>query len=204
MNAEALQEARDRNGAKDPSRDDEIDEILAPKEKVGFQVEEPLLNCSYSSYPRHDELLRPDAHDALQALAEHDLVTDVEDISSELGTDEDTVEKALNLHSIEAPEGFEIEVNQDRLTAILGDIPDDMRSANNPIVVSALYLKGLSLSEIADVLQESTDARTVRERDTRQVLIDCGILDGESSSEMEKRLKQGRGRGLTVSTESFK
>jgi hypothetical protein len=207
MNAEDLQAARERDGAAAEDRPARVDEILEPKERIGYKNELPLLDREYSAYPEGDDILRPEAGDALETLADHPLVSGVEDMSDELNTPVGKVEKATDLHAVELPEdGFDVEVDTSRLDTLIGDIPEDMVSSENPILTAILYVeKGLGTGEIADVLGEVTDSN-VREADVRQALTDARVLEGETTAEAEYRRKQARGEvggydnGVTIDT----
>jgi len=136
------------------------------------------------------------------------MVRSAEDMAAELNTTEEQVRKAADLHGLALPNGeeFDITVETTRLHALVGDIPEDMVSSENPLLSAILYVnKGLSIEEIADVLAEET-GNTVNEADVRQALIDVGLLDGLTSEEREYQAKQNRGEinrpryenGLTV------
>lgn len=207
---ESLKKAWRRDGSKDEARSEEVEELLTPNERVGFEEGQPLLDRPYSEYPRNDELLRPAARDALSELISHDLVTSTEDVVAELGSREEKVERALSLHDLTIPtETFDVEVSTDRLDGLV-DFPNRMVSADNPILVATLYVEmGVSVSEIREVIDEAThDNTTVSERDVRQALVDAKVIDGETSAEAERRRQQSRGeghmpdtRGLSISTE---
>lgn len=205
MKGEDLQEARmERKGAAAEDRPSEVEEILEPRERLGYQVEKPILDCDYSEYPRGDDILRPEAGRALRTLADHPLVSGVEDIGDELATDVETVRKAADLHGIDLADetDFDVDVNMSRLHALLGaEWPDGLVRPDNPVTVATLYVEyGLSVGEIADILEEVMD-RPVPERMVRQTLTDARLLEGRTTDEQEARLKQGRGRGLTISVD---
>lgn len=188
-----LQQARARGGNAAQDRPDEVDEILSPKEKVGWKEELPLLNCNYSDYPDTDELLRPAEGSTLESLVEHDKVRSADDIASELNEDIETVEKAAQLHGVDLP-NEEPHEEESRLSELLGsDIPGAMVSPNNPIVVSILYVTyGLSTEEIADLFTEN-GSNSILERTIRQTLIDAAVIRGETTDDREKRRRRQRG-----------
>ena len=209
---ETLRRARSRDGEAAESRSDEVEAILGPEEKVGFRNELALLDRDYDAYPRGEELLRPAEGDALRQLADHPLVSDAEDIGEELRTDVGVVERAAELHGVDLPDGgnFDVEVNRDRLTALLGDVPTRFVSPNNPLLVTSLYVdRGLSISEIAEVLDQSTeDTTTVTETGIRQCLVDARVLEGTTSAESKRRRRHTRDEinrpdtsGLTITAE---
>ncbi|WP_225336650.1 hypothetical protein [Halomicrobium urmianum] len=190
-----LTEARQRDGEAAEDRPEEVDRVVTPKERVGYEHELPLLDREYSEYPGGQELLQPDAEGILRNLKEHPRVTSTEDCADELGTTVEMVEKAAELHGIDLPEGggFDVSIDRSRIDTLLGDEwPEDMRSSDNQITVSALYLKGLSLFEIATVLEDDGE-RNVREEELKQILIDAGLLEGLSSDEREFQRRQNRG-----------
>ena len=212
FDGDALRRAWSRDGAAADDRPESVDEVMAPGETVGFDDGLPLLNREYSDYPSNEDLLRPAAGQPLAALADHDLITSVEDVALELGARTETVEKALALHDIEEPSGFDVEVDGSRLDSLLGDVPDRMKDHDNQLVVAVLYVdKGLSIEEIRQVMDEATeDTVTVSESDMRQALVDAKLIEGETSTEAQRRRKQSRGEvnrpnssGLTISTEDY-
>lgn len=192
---EDLRRAWSRSGDAADDRPEEVDDIMSPQETVGFEEGLPLLDMKYQDYPRDDELLRPAAGYALAALAEHELVTSTEDLARELGSREEKVEKALDLHGVDEPEGFDVAVDTTRLNAFMGDVPERMKDHDNPLVVATLYVeKGLSVEEIRDVLAEATDDNvTVSERAVKQTLVDARLINGETTAEAKRRRKQNRG-----------
>lgn len=205
-----IAEARERDGSAADGRADEVNEIMAPREKPGYGTELPLLGVDYDEYPDDSDLLRPSEGDTLRTLVDHDKVHSVAHIADELDTTEDQVRQAAELHGVSLPEGnFNIEVATTRLDRLVGDIPDGMVSPENQILTAYLFVeKGLSTKEIADVLGEEVSSN-VREEQIRQTLIDCHVLDGETTEEREQRWKQNRGeinrpqydsgeRGITI------
>jgi len=187
FDGDALREARKRDGSAAQDRPAEVDEVLAPRERVGYKDELPLLDREYSAYPEGDELLRPSQGDTLRTLATHDMVGSVGDMAKELNTTEKRVRKAVDLHGIN-PDGkdFDVEVSTSRLEALVGDIPEGIVTSSNPITVAILYVdKGLSTDEIAEIMGEG-----VREAVVRQTLVDARVLPGETTEEAERRRKQ--------------
>lgn len=210
IDSNALRRAWSRDGAAADDRPEEVDEIMADRETVGYEEGLPLLSCKYDDYMTGDSLLRPAARDALETLAEHDLVADVEDMAHELHSPTETVKKALELHGIEEPSGFDVSLDTDRLHALV-DCPDRMKNPDNPLVVATLYVeKGLSVSEVRDVLDEGADDNTaVTERAVKQTLVDARVIDGQTSEQRERQWKQSRGdvtqgsRGRTINSEDY-
>ena len=194
FDGDALRRAWSRNGAAADDRSAEVEEILSPQESVGFEEGLPLLDCDYDEYLSHGDLLRPAARQPLATLADHELVTSLEDMARELAARSETVEKALRLHDIEEPSGFDVDVDTSRLDALMGQIPDRMKNPDNPLLVGTLYVaKGLSIEEICQVMNEATEDRvTVTESDIRQVLVDAKLIEGVTSAEAQRRRKQSR------------
>lgn len=209
FDGDTLHEARERDGSAAEDRPAEVGKVLEPKERIGYKNELPLLDRDYEDYPKGDDILRPEAGKALRTLADHPLVSSAEDMSDELNTRLKQVRKAADLHGVELPDGFNVEVDTSRLDALVGDIPEDMVSSENPILTAILYVeKGLSTGEVADVLEDATDNHTVHETDVRQTLVDAGILEGLTTEERNYQRKQNRGEvnkprysgGVTIDT----
>jgi len=195
LDVHVLNKARERDGDARGDRPVEVDEILEPQECVGYENELPLLDCEYDDYPEGNQLFRPTEGGTLRTLVNHDVVQSVKDMADELNTKEKQIEKAAKLHGIELPDGssFDVEVSTDRLHALVGDIPEDMISSENPLLIATLYVeKGLSTEEVASVLSEGTDSN-VRQQEVRQTLIDVGILEGLTSEDLEYQRRQNRG-----------
>lgn len=194
---ETIREAIRRDGKAREDRDTEVDDVLAEKERLGWENELPLLNRDYSEYSSGDELFRPSEGETLEALANHELVRSAEDMADELNCDVETIEDAAELHGVDIPEQdtFDVEVTEvDRLTALLGDVPEEAVDPSNPLVVFALYAEcGLSLAETTDVLDEATEGEnTVQEEVVRQTAVDAKVIDGMTTVEQEHRRKQSR------------
>lgn len=213
FDGDALRKAWSRDGAAADDRPAEVDELLSPQETTGYEEGLPLLNREFSDYPSNEDLLRPAARQPLATLVAHELITSIEDVTRELGARTETVEKALALHDIEEPSGFDVDVDSSRLDALMGQIPDRMKNHDNQLVVAALYIdKGLSIEEIRQVMDEAmAETTTVPESDVRQALVDAKLIEGETSAEAQRRQKQSRGevnrtgssRGMSINSEDY-
>jgi hypothetical protein len=202
FDGDALHAARKRDGAAAEDRPAEVDDVMSPCEKVGFKNELPLLQRDYDNYPTEGELYRPVEGDTLRTLVEHEKVQSVEDVAAELNVEKEAIEKAAELHDIGLTLGsdFDIDVDTPRLHALLGDdYPEELVDPDNPITVTTLYVgKGLGTNEIAEVFAEVTDRGSLPDEHIRQTLVDAGVIEGMGSEEQEHRMRQNRGRGLTV------
>lgn len=217
FDAESIKEARERNGAAADDRPDDVDDVLAPRETVGFREELHLLERPYDEYVRHQGLLRPVAGDVLRELADHPLVSTPDDVANELGSDVETVEKAADLHGVDLPDEEEpIAIDISRLDSLVGGgFPEDMADPTNPILIGTLYVsKGLSVTEVAQILSEATDDYgTVDPSEVRQTLVDAHLINGETSAEGERRRENnkmeinrphhGDGGGININTRDF-
>lgn len=202
---ESLHAARERDGAAADDRPEDVDDVMSPREVVGYGTEASLLDCGYDEYPDGEDLYRPSMGDTLRSLVEHDMVESAEDIADELNTDVKTVRRAADRHGIDLPDGsdFDVEVDTARLYGLLGaEWPDELIAPDNPVTVATLYVEyGLSTEEVSAVLEEVTDYPSVPERVVRQTLVDTGVLDGTTTDEQQARMDRTHGRGLTVSVE---
>lgn len=206
FNPETLHEAKVRDGDAHDDRPEDVDAVISPREMVGYQSEAPLLDCGYDEYPDGEELYRPAMGDTLRSLVENDKVGSAEDVADELNTDVETVRRTADLHGISLPNGsdFDVEVNTPRLHGLLGaEWPDYLVAPDNPVTVTALYLKGLSTEEVAEVLEEITDYSSIPERVIRQTLVDARVLDGTTTDEQQARMDRTHGRGLTVNVGDY-
>lgn len=193
-------------------RSEEVEEVMSAQEEIGYEEGLPLADCEYEDYPSGDELLRPGAKEVISALVDHELIASTEDLSRELDAREEHVTKALGLFGLEEPSGFEVEVDSSRLDALMGNIPDRLVAPDNALVVATLYVeKGLSVSEVRDVLDEATNDNTaVTEKTVKQTLVDARVIDGLTSEQREQRWKESRGEvnrasdgGMTINTEDY-
>lgn len=193
LDGNAFRRAYARDGAAADERPEKVDNAMNPRQMVGFEQEEPLLDKDYDDYYRNDSLLFPRASDDLAALAEHELIADVEDMASELGSRDDKVEKALEIHDIEEPNGRDV-TDTDRLHELVPDVPERLVTTQSPILVMHLYVMGLSVGEISDVLSETMpDHKSISPSTVTQCLIDAHVLPGETSTSAKRRRKNARG-----------
>lgn len=192
-------ESNDGSGLDD--RPAYVADALSMRERVGYRDGKPLVphpdgkddelqigddvNEAYSHYNgrRGDNLLLPSSGAFLERLAEHPKVEDVSDISSELQTDENTVEKALDLHGVSTPlesaagDGTE---DADGITLPSGEtVPFDPL---HPLVLAQLLSDGLSFSEMSLYLSREVGEK-VSERDIRDAAE--RILDGGTDDSPE-------------------
>jgi|GEM_PF-6221971 len=228
LHPETVEEARDRGGDADADRPDSIDAALE-SEAVGWQEGETLVGDSYADYPSRDELSNPERGKFLRDLLSHPKVGGLDDAVSELTGANDTGTLGDWLATLEAAadaHGLEVDTltakgdqgGGDILTSVLGyRPPTDMVTSNNPVLVSELYVKGLSIGEIADTLTKEVEGG-VREGRIRDTLKEIGLLKGPTRDEQREAFEEKDGRiggatmtttetgetgGLTVSAEDF-
>ncbi|QRV15462.1 hypothetical protein JMJ58_00740 [Haloterrigena salifodinae] len=187
-----IAEARERNGQPREERPEEVDEFFEPTEEVGYKQGLSLLDRSYENYPSRQELLQPGNGDTLDTLSEHELVTSISDVASELNIRDEVIEKAANLHGVDLST-FEITVdtsNEDTITVPLeGDVA--IEHLREPLYEDSrllyhLYVQcGMGVEEIAQTLSDSLDSvnTSVLERDIQQGLIDVGLLEGNRTDD---------------------
>lgn len=183
-------EGRERNGKPREERPVEVDEFLEPSEEVGYNEGLPLLDRSYDQYPSRQELLQPDGGEVLESLADHDLVSSISDIASELNTREEVIEKATELHGIEIESTFDITVASEEDTIsvpIEGQVEiDHLREPlyDDSRLLYHLYVQcGMGIEEIAESLSAQLERnREVRARDIRQGLVNVGLIDGDRTN----------------------
>lgn len=211
LDGNALRQAYSRDGNAADNRPDSVDDVMSERETVGFEEEEPLLDKEYQNYHKNDSLLLPRAGEDLVTLASHELISDVNDMASELGSREDKVETALSVHGIDPPDGRDVR-DTERLHALVADVPERFITTESPVLVAHLYVSlGLSVEEIAEVLSKTMDDhKTVAQNTVTQCLVDAQVLPGETSTSAKKRRKNARGEinrasngGISISAEDW-
>lgn len=207
LDTAAVEDARGRGGEPRTERPEEAEKALEAEEtRVGFQNGTPLLERDYADYTTGEDILRPEAGDALEAVATHDMVGTVADIGHELNADPSTVETALALHGVEPPTdgaSFDV-VAEDEISVPLHGMVDTAH-LRTPIYEDArllehLYVRcGYGVGEIREFLQAqmnrgrpSEKARwSVQEAEIRDALEAVGLLEGEGSPENRDDLRLG-------------
>jgi hypothetical protein len=194
LDATAVADARDRGGGPREDRPEEAEKALNVEDaRVGFQNGTPLLERDYGSYPTGQEILRPSARDALEAVATHDRVGDVSDIGNELRANESTVQTALDLHGIDPPTdggSFDTVAADEIAVPLHGTVQmDHLRTPlyDDARLLGHLYITiGYGVGEIREYLEfemnrgrDPTKAPwSVREAEVRDALEAVGLLDG--------------------------
>lgn len=231
LDSDTLASCRERGGDALDDRDASIEAALN-QPQLGWQEGQPLAADSYDSYPSRKDLARPEYGDFLERLLGHELVGDEGDAVAELtgandrGTLSDwvrTVTEAAAIHGLSTDSLFEGggQEGGSALTAVLDyQPPADMLTADNPLLISELYVIGLSVGEIAEVLEKEVDG-SVNSAAVSDTLKDVGLVEGktrdeqrESFEEKDSRLggvtidntgtaTDGDSRGLTVNAENF-
>jgi hypothetical protein len=212
LDTAAVSSARGRNGEPREDRPEEAETALNVEEaRVGFQNGTPLLEREYGEYQTGKEILRPEAGDALEAVAAHDMVGTVADIGHELNATPSTVETALELHEVEPPTDADPStvVAEDQISVPLdGTVNTD--HLRTPVYEDArlleyLYVRcGYGVGEIREYLQEQMNrgrdpekaSWSVREAEVRDALEAVGLLERDSNPESRDDLRLG---GTTVS-----
>ncbi|WP_367175572.1 hypothetical protein [Haloarcula rubripromontorii] len=209
FNESTITDCRERDGRADTERPNEIDSTLEVA-KLGRGEGEPLAADTYADYPERSELTNPKNRSFLESLLSHELVQSVEDAATEMAPNR-TVRARWNLTLRKAIETYELDLDDyfggypdetNRLKELLGFMPsDDMVDATNPLVVSELYVAGLSVAEITDVLSDHTvaDAQTVEDTLKR-----CGLISGATAEEQVSAFEEQDGKlgGTSVATET--
>ncbi|RKS82835.1 hypothetical protein BDK61_2157 [Haloarcula quadrata] len=224
FNSDTIENCRERDGRADTEREAEIDEIIQTAE-LGRGEGEPLAADTYADYPQREELTDPQQKDFLESLLSHELINSIGDAAEECA-ENPTVKQRWNLTLRKAIETYELNLDNyfgdypekvNRLESLLGFMPsDDMIAPSNALVVSELYVAGLSVAEITDVLSDHTVADTQTVEDT---LKRCGLISGATAEEQMSAFEEQDGklggtsvetetgesetRGLTVSTNDF-
>lgn len=200
LDTQAVEDARARDGDPREDRPEEAEKALNVEEaRVGFQNGTPLLERDYTEYCTGEDILQPEAGDVLEALADHELVGDVEDIGQELRADPSTVRTALELHGVEPPTdggSFDIPKGEDEISMPLhGTVPTD--HLRDPLWRDARLLEhtyvrcGFGVGEIRQWLEaEMNRGRdpekprwSVREAELRDALEAVGLLEAAHETE---------------------
>lgn len=91
------------------SRPDSVDRFVEEqRDRVGYEVSEPLGADSYDRYPKgREDLLVPSAGPILREIAQSDRVESLEDLSEELNISVSLLEESAHLHNISLPVSVE-------------------------------------------------------------------------------------------------
>jgi len=198
ISTETVEKCRERNGAALEGRDDSIDNVLV-SDTLAYNEGSPLVEGvdSYADYPSRKQLSNPEYGDFLRRLFSHELVGTWSDAVTELTstTSEsllsdwiDAVEKAADLHNIDTESLFADSREEPDTAEVVSDIlgyevEGSMLDSNNPLLLSALYVEGLSDGEISEVLE--TDKTSVRDK-----LKSVGLLNGKTTDEQTAAFRQ--------------
>ena len=190
--------AHQRGGGRKVGRESHIDEVLN-SDCLGYQSGQPLVGDNYDSYPHFSELSQPQWMGFLRDLFSHSLITDISDAREELtGVTADTMvskweeslEKASDLFNIDTQTLFEqgSTVSTDsKLKQILDYEPaDSLIDSENPLLVSELYLEGLSVEEISDLLEGDSG-------NVRDTLKAVNLLEGTTKQEQRTAFEKNDG-----------
>ncbi|WP_152421809.1 hypothetical protein [Halorubrum saccharovorum] len=199
ISKDVVAQCRDRGGDRLEDRDDRIGNTLV-EDTLGYQEGSCLVGESYSQYPDREDLANPQHGSFLRELLSHELVGSWSDAVKELTGARtegmlrkwiDSLERASELHGLESQELFanarEPPETRKVISEILGyKIPDSIVETNNVLLLSALYVEGLSISEISDVLE--TDETSVSD-----TLKSVGLLAGATTDESEQSFRRQYG-----------
>lgn len=201
IDTETVEEARQRGGNAAEDRPSRIDNTLV-SDTIGYNEGEPLVEgvTNYQEYPLRSELADPSTADFLRRLFGHELIGSIEDATRELTgvRDESTfrdwvsdLEAAATLHSIDNA-AFEDSREEPATEEVVSNILDyevgeGMLDSNNTLLLSALYVEGLSVDEIAEVLE-------IRETGVRDSLKEVGLLNGRTTEEQTQAYRKNGGR----------
>lgn len=210
LHPDTVERARERAGGPDDDRPDSIDDVL-DRAELGHGEGDPLVEgCeSYRDYPdTPEELSNPKWVTFLRELFAHSRVNGYDGAVTELtgandsgivGRWRDALERAARTFDLDVPtlfdKGAEERENdrEGRLTTILGyEPPADVVDAENPLVVAELYLAGLSVAEVCDVLADYTEG--VREGQVRDALRTVGFIHGPTRDEQRDTFEENEGR----------
>ncbi|WP_193309338.1 hypothetical protein [Halorubrum halophilum] len=202
ISIETVEQCRGRGGDSAEDRDDSIDTVLV-SDTIGYNEGEPLVEgvTTHQEYPSRSELADPRTADFLRRLFSHDLIGSIEDATRELTgvRDESTfrdwvsdLEASAELHGIDTDSLFEDSREEpdtkEVVSEVLGyEVGEGMLDSNNPLLLSALYVEGLSVDEIAEVLE-------VGQTDVRDRLKSVGLLRGKTTSEQTEAFRENKGR----------
>jgi len=199
ISIETVEQCRDRGGDALEGRDDRIGNTLV-EDTVGYQEGFPLIGDSYSDYPDREDLANPQHGEFLETLFSHELVGSYADAVSELtaATSDSllsdylqAVESAAELHGLDTDSLFanarEPPTTEEAVSSILGyEVDGSMLDSTNTLLLSALYVEGLSVGEISELLER-------RETDVEDCLKSVGLLNGRTTDEQETAFREKRG-----------
>lgn len=196
-----VESARQRDGDAAEDRSERVDEILT-RPRLGHGESDPLVGDDYDEYPEQpDDLTTPEARPFVSELFASPLVSNLRDAVEETtpatGDSQivqkwrDAFERATEVFGVET-QGSDDERDEratdDRLAELTPDVPDDMVTPSNPLVVAHMYADGLSCDEIAEVFSDDSDTR-VKASQIRRVLRSTGLITaGGEDSEPSHRL----------------
>lgn len=217
LHPDTVEAAQERGGGPAEDRPEGVDDTLNRPE-LGRGEGNPLVADTYRTYPdAPEQLANPKWGTLVQDLLAHPLVGGYEDGVAELTGANDTssrkrwrdaLEDAADTFGLKAGELFDQGREdreggrEDRLTALLGyEPPADVVGADNPVLVGELYLAGLSVAEVCEVLGDHCEG--VREGQVRDALRTVGFLEGATRDEQRDTFEDNDGRlgGVSVSTE---
>jgi len=217
---EYIENARARDGDARNARPAKADDVLEAEPRLGYNNGASLLEggdgpTDHSHYPSGEGLFRPEAGDALEALAHHPRVGSAEDLADELGDAEDRVAKALDVHGIQVTPAEETEDDLEGAIRVPNHGEVDTDHLRSPVHADArlmyeLYVElGFSVTEIRQFLEAEMNAGrpsdlprwSVTEREIREELAVCGFLEAEDSTESDAEPPRGSPKDVaTVST----
>jgi len=156
----------ERENTDTESRPDSVDRFVEQqRDRVGYEVSEPLGAESYDRYPKgKEDLLVPPAGPILREIAENDRVDSLEDMSDELNLSVSLLEDYAHLHNITLPVSVESDESPvvqapdgdgDTIALNTADLDSDFRVAFHLYVTLQL-----SVEEIANVCNTDSTAVT--------------------------------------------
>ena len=198
LNETTVEGAQQRGGGRKVGRESHIDEILN-SDCLGYQSGDPLVGDNYGSYPHFSELSQPQWMSFLRDLFSHQLIKGYEDARKELTSVtadtmvaewEDNLERAAELFNIDTQALFEqgeTPSTDSKLKQILDYEPaDSLIDSENPLLVSELYLEGLSVEEISDLLEGDSG-------NVRDTLKAVNLLEGTTKQEQRTAFEKNDG-----------
>lgn len=146
---------------------------------------------SYGHYVTRTSLLRPDAGDFLAELFASEHINSLSDASNELRTDEATIRKAADLHSVDVPRsetGGSDESEIDTLTLPSGEelpfeILTDDPWRDKLVLVDLLCTCGMSLDEASAYLSYELPNADPSVTDLRRAARECDLLASDDETE---------------------
>ena len=148
------------------TRPDSVDNFVEQqRDRVGYNVSEPLGADSYDRYPKgREDLLVPSAGPILREIAQNDRVESLEDLSEELNLSVSLLEDYAHLHNISLPVSVEKQNspvvqapdgNGDTVALNTADLDSDFRVAFHLYVTLSM-----TVEEIANVCNTDSTAVT--------------------------------------------